>query len=122
MDEDAASERRTLSGTIQRDIALWFSMASIGAAWLPGPVTHRDAMHAYVIVILWAVLHSACRKATIWTKGYFETFLFPTTALMPMEYCLPLMDTFDCIEDFDFVVSYREFVRERTGVDLIILA
>lgn len=68
-DEDAACERRTLSGSIQRDIALWFSMASIGAAWLPGPVTHRDVMHAYAIVILWAVLHNSCRKATIWTEG-----------------------------------------------------
>ena len=68
-EEDSESERKTLAGSIQRDVALWFSMASIGAAWLPGPVTHRDVMHAYAIVVLWAVLHNSCRRATIWTKG-----------------------------------------------------
>ena len=56
------------------------------------------------------------------TTRYFETFLFPSTALMPMEYCLPLMDTFDCVEDIEFVESYREFVAERTGIELIILS
>ena len=67
--EDAASERRTLVGSVQRDVALWFSIASIGAAWLPGPVTHGDVMHAYAIVILWLVLHYACRRATSWSSG-----------------------------------------------------
>jgi hypothetical protein len=39
---------------------------------------------------------------------------------MPMEYCFPLMDTADVVEDPEFVFSYREFVEERTGVSLII--
>ena len=69
-EEDAASERRTLAGSIRRDVALWFSVASIGAAWLPGPVTHRDALHAYAIVILWIVLHHSCRRATTWCPRY----------------------------------------------------
>ena len=67
---DAAQERRTLAGSIQRDIALWFVLASIGAAWLPGPVTHRGVMHSYVIVLLWALLHHSCRRATIWNSRY----------------------------------------------------
>jgi hypothetical protein len=69
-DEDAASERRTLAGSVRRDVALWFSIASIGAAWLPGPVKHRDVMHAYAIVCLWLVLHHLCRRATAWSTGY----------------------------------------------------
>ena len=145
-EEDAASERRTLAGSIRRDIALWFSLASIVAAWLPGPVTHRDALHAYAIVILWIVLHHSCRRATTWcpryaTKNneksgeklclicnnivrnsYFVTLMFPSTALMPMEYCLPLMDTFDFVDDLELVDSYRQYVVERTGVQLTILS
>lgn len=54
-------------------------------------------------------------------NSYFVTSLFPSTALMPMEYCLPLMDTFDCVEDLEFVESYRDYVKERTGVELIIV-
>jgi hypothetical protein len=41
---------------------------------------------------------------------------------MPMEYCLPLMDTFDCVEDLEFVEQYRGYVMERTGVELTILS
>jgi hypothetical protein len=52
--------------------------------------------------------------------SYFYTFLFPSTALMPMEYCMPLMDTADTVENAEFVVTYREFVHDRTGVYLII--
>jgi hypothetical protein len=48
--------------------------------------------------------------------------IFPSTALMPMEYCMPLMDTFDFVEDLEFVESYRDFVKERTGIELIIIS
>lgn len=68
--EDAESERQTLIGSIKRDIALWFCLACIGAAWLPGAVTHRDVMHAYIIVILWTITHHNCRRATTWSAGY----------------------------------------------------
>ena len=54
------------------------------------------------------------------TCSYFVTFLFPSTALMPLEYCLPLMDVADTVEDLDFLESYRAYVKERTGVELII--
>jgi hypothetical protein len=38
---------------------------------------------------------------------------------MPMEYCLPLMDN-ECVEDIDFVEIYRDYVIERTGIELTI--
>jgi len=69
-DEDAQMERASLVGSLQRDVALWFMIACIGAAWLPGVVTHRDVLHAYVVVFLWAFLHHWCRKATTWSTGY----------------------------------------------------
>lgn len=37
-----------------------------------------------------------------------------------MEYCMPLMDTNDFVEDLELVERYRNFVMERTGVELII--
>ena len=120
IEEDAKSERQTLIGSVKRDIALWFCLACIGAAWLPGAVSHRDVMHAYAIVILWIITHHNCRRATTWSAGYFVTFLFPSSGLMPMEFCLPLMDTFDFVDDIDSVSSYRDYLKERTGVDLII--
>ena len=39
---------------------------------------------------------------------------------MPLEYCLPLMDVADTVEDLDFLESYRAYVEERTGVRMII--
>ena len=41
---------------------------------------------------------------------------------MPMEHCLPLMDTFDFVEDLGTVTSYRDYLKERTGVELTILS
>lgn len=41
---------------------------------------------------------------------------------MPMEYCMPLMDTFDFVEDLESVASYRDFVKERTGVELTLVS
>jgi hypothetical protein len=118
--EDAEIERSALSGEIRKDVALWFMLACILAAWIPGVVNHRDVLHAYVIVIFWIVLHHYCRQATVWRSNYFVTLLFPSTALMPMEYCLPLMDVADTVDDLAFVESYREFIKERTGIELII--
>lgn len=118
--EDAEVERNALSGMIRKDVALWFMLACILAAWLPGLVTHRDVLHAYVIVAFWIVLHHYCRQATSWRSNYFVTLLFPSTALMPMEYCLPLMDVADTVDDLEFVERYREFIVQRTGVELTI--
>ena len=118
--EDAEKERKTLRGSLARDVGLWFMIASIAAAWLPGPVTHRDVLHAYVVVFLWIILHEFCRRAMTWTESYVTTFFFPSTALMPLEYGLPLMDVADTVEDIEFLVHYREFVLKRTGVEMII--
>jgi hypothetical protein len=62
------------------------------------------------------ILHLFCPC----THSYLVTFLFPSTALMPLEYCLPLMDVADTVEDLEFVENYRNFIIERTGVELII--
>ena len=43
-EEDSESERKTLAGSIQRDVALWFSMASIGAAGIPAASLITAAM------------------------------------------------------------------------------
>lgn len=120
--QDQADQRQALGGSVQRDVALWFAFASIGVAWLPGPVTHRDVMHAYVIIIMWAVVHHSCRQAATWSASYPLTFIFPSVALMPVEYCMPLMDTLDFVEDFEGVALYREFVKHRTGIELVLLS
>ena len=95
-------------------------MACILTAWLPGPVSHRDVVHAYVVLFFWSIMHHTCRRATTWSTAYYSTFLFPSTALMPLEYCLPLMDVADTVEDLAFLETYREFIVQRTGVELII--
>jgi len=118
--KDNDREKESLVGSLQKDVALWFMLSCIGAAWMPGVVTHRDAMHAYVVVILWIILHHSCRRATSWSGGYIVTFFFPSAALMPLEYCLPIMDTFDCIENLDSLISYQKYIQDRTGVELII--
>lgn len=117
---DHESERRGLVGNLGKDIALWYMLSCIGAAWMPGIITHRDVTHAYVVVVLWIILHHSCYKATCWSSGYVYTLLFPSTALMPLEYCLPLMDVADSVEDLEFLVKYREYLQKRTGAELII--
>lgn len=120
LDKDAEIEQKVLSGSVTRDIALWFMIACIGAAWLPGGVTHRDVLHAYVVLFCWIIMHHLCRRATHWSTGYLMTFFFPSTALMPLEYCLPLMDVADTVEDIEWLENYREFLVKRTGVELTI--
>ena len=94
-------EKAGLVGSASKDVALWFLLAAIVAAWLPGVVTHRDVLHAYAICFLWLIMHHQCRAATSWGANYVVSLLMPSVALMPLEYCLPLMDTGDCIEDLD---------------------
>ena len=79
-----------------KDMALWFMLSGIFAA-LSGVVTHREAVHCYAIVILWAILHHQARAATVWVTfptetiryktaasawSYIHTFLSPAAALM----------------------------------------
>lgn len=120
VEKDNAGEKKSLVGCLQKDVALWFMLSCIGSAWMPGVVSHRNVMHAYVVVILWILLHHSCRRSTTWSGGYMFTLLFPSAALMPLEYCLPIMDVADCVQDLDFLINYREYVQNRTGVELII--
>jgi hypothetical protein len=99
--KDAAEERAGLVGSVGRDVALWFCLLAILMAFVPGVVTHRDVLHAYAIVFLWAIMHHRCRQATVWGGNYVVTFMLPSSALMPLEYCLPLQETGDCIEDLE---------------------
>jgi len=126
--DDAVEERKGLVGTMSRDIALWFMLWCIIAAWLPGVVTHHMVIHAYIILVMWAMLHHRCRQATAWATdsgnafgfGYVESFLLPSSALMPLEYCLPLQETFDNIDSLEALEEWRLFIQKRTGVELMI--
>jgi hypothetical protein len=63
---ESRSERRAFLGNVGRDVALWFSLGAIATAWLPGAVEHKDVLHAYVVVVMWLVLHHYLRRATCW--------------------------------------------------------
>jgi hypothetical protein len=67
---EAKSERQEFLGSLQRDVALWFSLGAIATAWLPGGVTHRDVLHAYVVVVMWFMMHHYLRRATCWGIKY----------------------------------------------------
>lgn len=41
---------------------------------------------------------------------------------MPLEYCLPLADVENTVDDLDFVASYREYIKDETGVALFLQA
>ena len=64
--KESQSERLALLGSLQRDVALWFSLGAIATAWMPGAVNHRDVLHAYVVVVMWFVMHHYLRRATCW--------------------------------------------------------
>uniref|UniRef100_A0A7S2R6N1 Uncharacterized protein n=1 Tax=Eucampia antarctica TaxID=49252 RepID=A0A7S2R6N1_9STRA len=115
-----AEERDDLNGNLKIDVALWFMLSCIISAWLPGAVTHADAIHAYAIVLMWSIMHHFCFQATHWGTGYFLSFFFPSSSLLPLEYCLPLMDVADFVENLDTVENYRNFVKDRTGAELIV--
>lgn len=112
--------RRGLASNIRRDIMLWFMLACITAAWIPSTIGQRDVMHAYVILLLWTLMHHTCRRAISGDRSYLFTYFSPSAALMPLEYCLPLADVENTVEDLDFVVSYREYIKNETGVALIL--
>jgi len=115
-----ADVRADLSGTMTRDMALWFVLSGIFAAWA-GVVSHREVLHSYAVVGLWVVLHHQSRRATAWGAGYLHTLFSPSATLMPMEYCLLLTDA-EKIEDLEALTEWRAFVAEETGVHLDIRA
>ena len=118
--EDQRKARKQINGKSLTDLILGFNFLVIGLVFSPehGKLCRPGAVHAFCIVIMWAVFHHHCRQATSWGHGYHYTFIFPSAALMPMEYCIPLMDVADTVEDLEFVESYIKFVKERTGIKI----
>ena len=90
-----------------------------------GVVGHRDVIHSHAIVLLWFLLHHQARKATAWRgTGYLHTLFAPSTALLPLEYCLNLIDQEmigdeDGLEDMN---KWRTFIKDESGVELFIEA
>jgi len=114
--KDNEREQKGLKGEVAKDASLWFLLICIAAACLPGSVKHTDVIHAYAIVFLWIILHHYVRKATSWGSPYIVTILSPSTALMPLEYCMPLLD--GTADSLDWTESYLEFVSKRTNVNI----
>eukprot|EP00747_Dinoflagellata_sp_TGD_P166140 gnl/TRDRNA2_/TRDRNA2_188451_c0_seq1.p1 gnl/TRDRNA2_/TRDRNA2_188451_c0~~gnl/TRDRNA2_/TRDRNA2_188451_c0_seq1.p1 ORF type:complete len:284 (+),score=58.32 gnl/TRDRNA2_/TRDRNA2_188451_c0_seq1:71-922(+) len=108
-------EAEEFVGSMQRDVALWFLLICIGAAFT-GVVSHIDVMHAWAIVILWACLHHLIRQSTVWGASYPVTLFLPSAALLPLEFCIPLQE----IEDVDAMTEWRTYILKRCGVNLMI--
>ena len=118
---DRAERRSLTGGAAARDVALWFMLGCLGAA-AAGAVTHRDVVHSYAVVALWVVLHHQTRKVTVWGGRYWTTLLFPSAALAPLEYAIPLADPELAGEDLAALGEWRAFIIERCGVALDIEA
>eukprot|EP01052_Picozoa_sp_SAG31_P051106 SAG31_NODE_11979_length_980_cov_1.213394_2_plen_164_part_00 len=85
--------RGKLGGGIRQTLlnaTLWFQIGCLSFPWF-GWCTHVDVIHAYALIILWALTHHMCTKAIrIGGCPYYSSILAPGTALMPIKYCLPL--------------------------------
>jgi hypothetical protein len=91
------SEGAELSGSLFRDLALWFMLGCSMLAFF-GVVAHRDVVHSHAILLMWLVLHHQSRQATAWRgTGYLHTLFAPSTALLPLEFCLNLIDVCDAL-------------------------
>ena len=123
MDDVSREVKSDLVGSLKKDVALWLCLIAIIAAWYPDDiigVNQRDAVHAYAIVFFWVLMHHRCRAATCWGPFYLVSLFLPSTALMPIQYCVPFIDCFDVVDDLASVDDLRNFVRRRTGVELVI--
>lgn len=120
----AHDEGAELRGSFTRDLSLWFMLGCSFFAFF-GVVSHRDVIHSHAILILWVMLHHQSRKATAWRgTGYLHTLFSPSSALLPLEFCLNLTDQEmigdeDGLEDLD---KWRTFIKEESGVELTIIA
>lgn len=120
----AHDEGEELHGSIVRDLALWFMLGCSFFAFC-GIVSHRDVIHSHAICVLWILLHHQARRATAWRgTGYLHTLFAPSSALLPLEFCLNLIDQEmigdeDGLEDLD---SWRTFIKAESGVELTIEA
>jgi len=120
----AHDEGSELRGSFQKDLSLWFMLACSFFAFF-GVVSHSDVIHSHAILILWVILHHQSRQATAWRgTGYFHTLFAPSSALLPLEFCLNLTDQEmvgdeDAIEDLQ---KWRTFIKAESGVELTIEA
>ena len=97
-----SGEGAELRGSLLRDASLWFMLFCSLSAFF-GIVGHRDVIHSHAVVILWVMLHHGSRSATAWRgTGYFHTLFSPSSALLPLQYCLNLIDP-DMVGDEDGV-------------------
>ena len=122
--ESAHDEGAELSGSLTRDLALWF-MLTCSALAFTGVVSHRDVIHSHAILLLWLVMHHQARAATAWRgTGYLHTLLAPSTALLPLEFCLNLLDPehLDHESGLDDLNAWRTFIQAESGVELDIEA
>jgi hypothetical protein len=122
-DVGTGAESAGLRGSLARDLSLWFMLFCSLSAFC-GIVSHRDVIHSHAIVLLWVMLHHQARQATAWRgTGYFHTLFAPSTALLPLEYCLNLIDQEmigdDGLED---LTKWRAFIKAESGVELTIEA
>lgn len=120
--QSAHDEGAELRGSLFRDLALWSMLGcSFGACC--GVFSHTEVIHSHAIILMWVVLHHQARAATAWRgTGYFHTLFAPSTALLPLEFCLNLVDQ-EMIGDEDAVGDldkWRTFVKAESGVELII--
>lgn len=115
--------RKNIGYSFIRNISVWVLILSIVAAFIPAiGIDHRDVVHAYFILFFWIILHYSVRCTTTWGTGYIWSLLFPSTILMPLEYCLPLMDTLDFAGDIQAASDYVDFVQKRIGANLIVIS
>ena len=117
-------EGSDLKGSLAKDMSLWFMFGCSLFAFF-GVVSHRDVIHSHAILTFWLILHHQARKATAWRgTGYLHTLFAPSTALLPLEYCLNLIDQEmigdeDGLEDMN---KWRTFIKDESGVELFIEA
>lgn len=117
-DKTAKKERKKLVGSIYYDLGLWFVLGAIMAA-LVGTVTHRNVFHAWMLLLLWAVMHHRCISITNWGTSYWVSFFLPSSALMPMELVLPLADDSN-MASMEALGKWRKFIEDETQVKLTI--
>jgi len=109
------NESNKLAGSMYYDLAFWVVLLAIVIA-LVGRVTHRAVFHAWMLLILWAVLHHKCIQVTDWGHNYLLSFLLPSAALGPLEFCLPMRDH----DSLERLAEWRRFVDEQSGVKLVV--
>ena len=106
------------SGGAYADVCFFFTVA---CALLPvfGLATSRDCIHSYLIILLWLVGHHYCYSA-VRTDGqtYLGTLLLPSTCLMPLEYCLPIVG----FGEFAEIKDWRDHLYDNKDIELFIHA